>query len=152
MTVIMNDEAFEKKGFKISTDKNLLNVDVIYDYLNNESYWAKGIPRQKMAKAIENSMCFGIYLNHEQVGFARVVTDNATFAYICDVFVLPVYRGNGLSKWLIQTIVKHPDLKGLRRWSLATLDAHNLYNQFGFSPLSRPENWMEIFTPYIKPQ
>ena len=80
MTVIMNDEAFEKKGFMISTDKNLLNVDVIYDYLNNESYWAKGIPRQKMAKAIENSMCFGIYLNHEQAGFARVVTDNATFA------------------------------------------------------------------------
>jgi GNAT superfamily N-acetyltransferase len=85
------------------------------------------------------------------VGFARVVSDNATFAYICDVFILPGYRGIGLSKWLVQTIVKHPDLKGLRRWSLATKDAHNLYNQFGFSPLSRPENWMEIFTPYIKP-
>ena len=151
MAVIMNDEAFEKKGFMISTDKNLLNVDGIYDYLNNESYWAKGIPRQKLARAIENSMCFGIYLKNEQVGFARVVSDNATFAYICDVFILPGYRGIGLSKWLVQTIVKHPDLKGLRRWSLATKDAHNLYNQFGFSPLSRPENWMEIFTPYIKP-
>ncbi|MET3499450.1 GNAT superfamily N-acetyltransferase [Mucilaginibacter rubeus] len=151
MTVIMNDEAFEKKGFMISTDKNLLNVDGIYDYLNNESYWAKGIPRQKLARAIENSMCFGIYLKNEQVGFARVVSDNATFAYICDVFILPGYRGIGLSKWLVQTIVKHPDLKGLRRWSLATKDAHNLYSQFGFSPISRPETWMEIFTPYIKP-
>lgn len=147
----MNDEAFEKKGFMISTDKNLLNVDGIYDYLNNESYWAKGIPRQKLARAIENSMCFGIYLKNEQVGFARVVSDNATFAYICDVFILPGYRGIGLSKWLVQTIVKHPDLKGLRRWSLATKDAHNLYSQFGFSPISRPETWMEIFTPYIKP-
>ncbi|WP_426587741.1 GNAT family N-acetyltransferase [Mucilaginibacter sp. R-33] len=151
MAVIMNDEAFEKKGFMISTDKNLLNVDGIYDYLNNESYWAKGIPRQKLARAIENSMCFGIYLKNEQVGFARVVSDNATFAYICDVFILPGYRGIGLSKWLVQTIVKHPDLKGLRRWSLATKDAHNLYSQFGFSPISRPETWMEIFTPYIKP-
>jgi GNAT superfamily N-acetyltransferase len=151
MTVIMNDEAFEKKGFMISTDKNLLNVDVIYDYLNNESYWSKGIPRQKLARAIENSMCFGIYFNNEQAGFARVISDNATFAYICDVFVLPAHRGKGLSKWLVQTIVKHPDLKGLRRWSLATKDAHNLYSQFGFSPISRPETWMEIFTPYIKP-
>ena len=148
----MNDEAFIKKGFQISTDKSLLQVDVIYDYLNNDSYWAQGISLEKMEKAIRNSMCFGVYTIDKQVGFARVVTDTATFAYICDVFVLPAFRKNGLSKWLIQSIVNHPDLQGLRRWSLATADAHGLYSQFGFTEITRPERWMEIFTPYIKPQ
>ncbi|WPU91289.1 GNAT family N-acetyltransferase [Mucilaginibacter sabulilitoris] len=152
MTVFMNDEAFIKKGFQISTDKGLLQVDVIYDYLNNDSYWAQGIPREKMEKAITNSMCFGVYTNDQQVGFARVVTDAATFAYICDVFVLPAFRKKGLSKWLIQSVVNHPDLQGLRRWSLATADAHGLYSQFDFTQITHPERWMEIFTPYIKPQ
>lgn len=152
MTVFMNDEAFIKKGFQISTDKSLLQVDVIYDYLNNDSYWAQGISREKLDKAMANSICFGVYTQDKQVGFARVVTDAATFAYICDVFVLPAFRKKGLSKWLIQSIVNHPDLQGLRRWSLATADAHGLYSQFGFTQINRPENWMEIFTPYIKPQ
>jgi len=97
-------------------------------------------------------MCFGIYKNSKQAGFARVVTDQATFAYICDVFVLPAYRGLGLSKWLMQTINEHPDLQGLRRWSLATADAHGLYSQFGFTPISRPDNWMEKFKSYQSPQ
>jgi len=148
MHVIMNADFFLKKGFTISTDKSLLDFDAIYNYLNEESYWARGIPAEKVKKAIENSMCFGIYKDNKQAGFTRVVTDKATFAYLCDVFVLPGYRGVGLSKWLMQTITEHPDLQGLRRWSLATSDAHGLYKQFGFVPLSRPETWMEKFKPY----
>ncbi|MDB5009897.1 MAG: family N-acetyltransferase [Mucilaginibacter sp.] len=149
MRTIMNDSAFIKKGYQISTTKSLLNFDVIYQYLNEDSYWAKGMPVEKLKMAIENSICFGIYHQNRQAGFARVVTDKATFAYICDVFVLPDFRGQGLSKWLIQTIVEYPELKGLRRWSLATADAHGLYSQFGFKP-NRPDRWMEIFTPYTK--
>lgn len=152
MTVFMNDDVFIKKGYKISTDKTLLNVDIIYNYLNDDSYWAQGIPREKLEKGINNSMCFGVYYENEQAGFARVVTDNATFAYLCDVFILSAYRKKGLSKWLMQTIINHPDLQGLRRWSLATADAQGLYKQFGFTQITKPESWMEIFTPYIKPQ
>jgi len=152
MHTIMNADHFVKKGFHISTDKSLLNFDLVYKYLSADSYWAIGIPAEKLKRAIENSMCFGIYKNSKQAGFARVVTDQATFAYICDVFVLPAYRGLGLSKWLMQTINEHPDLQGLRRWSLATADAHGLYSQFGFTPISRPDNWMEKFKPYQSPQ
>jgi GNAT superfamily N-acetyltransferase len=149
MKVIINDGAYHKKGFSISTDQNLLDFDMIYRYLDQESYWAKGIPADRLRKAIENSFCFGVYHQQQQVGFARVVTDKATFAYICDVFVLDDYRGQGLSKWLMQTIRAHPDLQGLRRWSLATADAHGLYQQFGFTPITKPERWMEIFSPYL---
>jgi GNAT superfamily N-acetyltransferase len=152
MTVFMNDEAFIKKGYKISTDKALLDVDMIYNYLNDESYWAQGIPREKLEKAIANSLCFGVYEGDKQVGFARVITDNATFAYLCDVFILTAFRKKGLSKWLVQTIINHDDVQGLRRWSLATADAQGLYNQFGFTQIIKPERWMEIFTPYSKPQ
>jgi len=148
MKVIMNDRAFAEKGFKISTDKSQIDFDTVYNYLNHESYWAKGIPTEKLKKAIENSMCFGVYHHDRQAGFARVVTDKATFAYICDVFILADYRRLGLSKWLMQTIRQHPELQGLRRWSLATADAHDLYKQFGFTIIDRPERWMEIFTPY----
>jgi GNAT superfamily N-acetyltransferase len=148
----MNDDAFIKKGFLISTNKDLLQVDMIFDYLNDDSYWAQGIPREKLENGIANSLCFGVYQQNVQAGFARVITDYATFAYICDVFILPDFRQKGLSKWLVQTIVKHPDLQGLRRWSLATLDAQGLYNQFGFTEVANPDRWMEIFTPYIKPQ
>jgi GNAT superfamily N-acetyltransferase len=144
----MNTDSFLKKGFSISTDTSLLDFEVIYKYLNEESYWAKGIPAETVKKAIENSMCFGVYKQNTQVGFTRVVTDKATFAYLCDVFILPGYRGVGLSKWLMQTIAAHPDLQGLRRWSLATADAHGLYKQFGFVQLTRPDRWMEKFKPY----
>jgi len=144
----MNDNHFLEKGYIISTDKTLIDFDVVHHYLANESYWAQGIPAERLRNAIENSMCFGIYKQNKQAGFARVVTDKATFAYICDVFVLPEHRRLGLSKWLIQTIKQHPELQGLRRWSLATSDAHGLYEQFGFKEISRPERWMEIFTPY----
>ncbi|WP_295667164.1 GNAT family N-acetyltransferase [uncultured Mucilaginibacter sp.] len=148
MYVFMNADTFLKKGYLISTDKSLLDFNSIYQYLSEESYWAKGLPAERLVKAIENSICFGIFKENRQVGFARVVTDKATFAYICDVFVLPGCRGIGLSKWLIQSITEHPELQGLRRWSLATADAHGLYSQFGFTNLSRPENWMERFKPY----
>ena len=144
----MNDEVYQKKGFLISTDKSLLNVEVIYKYLNEDSYWAQGMPFERLIKAIENSLCFGVYHERQLAGFARVVTDKATFAYLCDVFILPDYRSLGLSKWLVQTIVEYPELKGLRRWSLATADAHGLYSQFGFSQITKPERWMEIFKPY----
>jgi GNAT superfamily N-acetyltransferase len=148
MLVFMNDEAFLKKGFMISTDQNLLDFGMIYKYLSEDSYWAKGIPEERLKKAVENSICFGVYQQDKQVGLARVVTDQATFAYICDVFIMEEFRGLGLSKWLIQTIVEHPELQGLRRWSLATSDAHGLYSQFGFTPISRPETWMEKYKPY----
>src|ERR1700744_3738425 len=148
MRVIMNDDAFRKNGFTISTDKALLDFDVIFNYLDHESYWAQGIPVEKVKKAIEGSICFGVYHNGKQAGFARIISDKATFAYLCDVFILNDYRRQGLSKWLMQTIVNHPDLQGLRRWSLATADAHGLYAQFGFAPLSKPDVWMEIYTPY----
>ncbi|PTQ94026.1 N-acetylglutamate synthase-like GNAT family acetyltransferase [Mucilaginibacter yixingensis] len=152
MKVIMNDAAFHKKGYQISTDRSLLDFEVIYQYLDKESYWAQGIPRERLQAAITNSMCFGIYFEQQQVGFARVITDKATFAYLADVFVLETHRKKGLSKWLVQTIVQHPDLQGLRRWSLATADAHGLYAQFGFTPITKADRWMEIFNPYLKPQ
>jgi N-acetylglutamate synthase-like GNAT family acetyltransferase len=152
MHVIMNDEYFTKSGFTVSTDKSLVDFDTVFNYLNEDSYWATGIPADRLRRAIENSMCFGIYKEKQQAAFARVVTDRATFAYICDVFVLPAYRQNGLSKWLMQSICDHPELQGLRRWSLATADAHGLYSQFGFTPISKPEVWMEKFKPYQSPQ
>jgi hypothetical protein len=144
----MNDNAFERNGFRISADKGLIDFETVYNYLNDESYWGKGLPKETLKKAIENSICFGIYKQGKQAGFARVITDKATFAYICDVFILTGYRRLGLSKWLVQTIKQYPELQGLRRWSLATLDAHGLYEQFGFTVINWPERWMEIFTPY----
>ncbi len=147
---IINDKAFSDKGYLISTDKALIDVEKVYSYLENESYWAKGVTLSRLENAIQNSICFGVYQGQELVGFARVVTDIATFAYLCDVFILEEHRRLGLSKWLIQSIVNHPDLQDLRRWSLATSDAHKLYSQFGFVPLSKPGNWMEIFKPYTQ--
>ena len=145
----INDDFFIKKGYQITTDNALLNFDLIFKYLSEDSYWAKGLKPEKLKKAIANSICFGVYKLNQQVGFARVVSDKATFAYICDVFILPAFRKQGLSKWLVQTIINHPELQGLRRWSLATADAHGLYSQFGFMPMTRTDRWMEIFTPYI---
>ena len=144
----MNDDTFLKMGFHISTDKSLLDFEVIHKYLSKESYWAQFIPADRLRRAIENSLCFGVYKGNEQVGLARIITDKATFAYLCDVFILEEFRGQGLSKWLMQCIVNHEELQGLRRWSLATADAHGLYSQFGFTQITRPDRWMEIFSPY----
>jgi GNAT superfamily N-acetyltransferase len=122
----------KKENYFISTDNSKLNVDMIHNFLSEESYWAKGIPRAVVEKSIINSLCFGVYCNDEQVGFARLVTDKATFAYLGDVFILPKHRGKGLSKFLMQTIHAHPELQNLRRWWLGTKDAHRLYEQFGW--------------------
>jgi GNAT superfamily N-acetyltransferase len=126
----------------ISTDRALLDVDAVHQYLTN-SYWAKGIPRDTCERSLENSLCFGIYDAARQLGFARVVSDFATYAYLADVFVMEEFRGRGLSAWLMECIVAHPSLQGLRRWSLATRDAHGLYAKYGFTPLEAPDRWME---------
>ena len=129
--------------YQISTDLTRLDVTVIHAFLT-QSYWSPGIPRSVVERAISNSLCFGLYRNAEQVGFARVVTDKATFAYLADVFVLDAHRGKGLSKWLMQVVIEHPDLQGLRRFMLGTKDAHGLYKQFEFAELANPSRMMEI--------
>ncbi len=138
---------WEKDGFTISTDNDRLDIDVIHGYLTGESYWARERTREQTEAAIRHSICFGVYDGAALIGFARVVSDRATFAYIGDVFVLDGYRGRGLSKWLMETILAHPELQGLRRWVLATRDAHGLYSQFGFAGLKHPERWMELPAP-----
>ena len=135
--------------FLISTDRSKLDVDVIHRFLTH-SYWAEGIPRETVVRSIENSLCFGVYNGGEQVGFARVVSDFATYAYLADVFVLEPYRGRGLAKELIATIMTHPELQGLRRWSLGTRDAHGLYAQFGWTSVENPaRTMMEIADPDV---
>ena len=137
----------EKDGITISSDPAWLDVDLVHRFLVQESYWARERTLEQTRTAIENSICFGVYDSGRQIGFARVVSDKATFAYIGDVFVIESHRGRGLSKWLMQVIVDHPDLQGLRRWVLATRDAHSLYEQFDFAPLRFPERWMEKTAP-----
>jgi GNAT superfamily N-acetyltransferase len=128
--------------YRVSTDPRRLDVDVIHGFLTR-SYWAEGIPRSLVERSMQNSLCFGVYDDDRQVGFARVVTDRATYAYVADVFVLEEYRGRGLSKWLLECVLAHPDLQGLRRWQLSTRDAHSLYARFGFEA-PEPGNLMEI--------
>lgn len=147
---IMNAENFQKKGFSISTDKSLLDRAMIFQFINEQSYWGKGIKKSVLENSIENSICFGIYYQQQQLGFARVITDKATFAYLADVFILPAYRKQGLSKWLVQHILAYPELAGLRRWLLATADAHGLYAQMGFSPIKKPETFMEIVSRHLQ--
>ena len=130
-------------GYSISTDKSRLDLEVIHSFLSS-SYWAAGIPREIVQRSIENALCFGVYHGEEQVGFARVVSDFATIAYLADVFILDKHRGKGLSKILMKCIMQHPRLQGLRRFCLGTRDAHELYRQFGFEVIQKPENWMEI--------
>ncbi len=141
-------EIFERDGYSISTDPARLDLDAIHAYLVR-AYWCEGIPRQTMERAMANSLCFGLFRGKNQVGLARVVTDSATFAYLCDVYVLEDHRGKGLGKWLMECVMAHPALQGLRRFSLATRDAHNLYRQFGFRELSKPESKMEILRPDV---
>jgi GNAT superfamily N-acetyltransferase len=133
--------------FVINTDGSRLDLGIIHRFLSEEAYWAKNRTLEQTKTAIENSICFGVYEGEQQIGFARVVTDKATFAYLGDVFILDEFRGRGLSKWLMETILSHPELQGFRRWILATRDAHGLYEQFGFSELKFPERWMERASP-----
>lgn len=140
-----------KRGeFSISTDPKQLDITVIHKYLSTDSYWAQGRKVDTVKRSIENSLNFGLYKAEQQIGFARVVTDYATFAWLADVFVLDTYRGKGLGKWLVEVILSHPDLQRFRRWVLATKDAHELYRQFGFIELKRPERWMERPDPQMQ--
>jgi GNAT superfamily N-acetyltransferase len=130
-------------AFTISTDKSRLDVAAVHDFLCNEAYWSQGRPREVVERSIAGSMCFGVYDSKgRQVGFARVVTDQATFAWIADLFILREARGRGLSKALVRAIIEHPDLQNMRRWLLGTRDAHGLYAQFGFEPLPEPKLYM----------
>lgn len=139
----------ERAPYSISTDRSKLDLAFIHAYLSRDSYWARGIPREVFTRSVEHSLCFGIYAETRQVGFARVISDFATFAYLADVFIDEGHRGRGLSKWLMDTIVSHPDLHGLRRWLLATQDAHTLYARYGFTPLSVPDRLMERLDPAV---
>ncbi len=143
-------ELYERRRdeFLLSTDRSRLDLKTIHEFLT-DCYWANGIPRETVARSIEHSLCFGMYNPETQVGFARVISDYATYAYLGDVFVLEPYRGSGLGKWMMQCIMAHPWLQGLRRWSLLTRDTHGLYAQFGFTPLKTPERYMEIHNPGI---
>jgi GNAT superfamily N-acetyltransferase len=150
----MSTPAIERRGeFELSTDPARLDRALIHRFLSEQSYWASGVPRAVVDRSIEHSLCFGVYREGAQVAFARVVTDRATFAYLADVFVLPGWRSDGVGQWMIGIVVRHPELQGLRRFLLATKDAHGLYARFGFSPLANPARLLERFDPdvYTRP-
>ncbi|MFN8453392.1 MAG: GNAT family N-acetyltransferase [Anaerolineae bacterium] len=138
----MMGQAYHKDDFTISTDPALLDIEVIHGYLVR-SYWSRGIPQELAQKSIQNSLCFGLYHQSRQIGFARIITDYANLAYLCDVFVLEAYQGQGLGKWLVECILAHLAPHNIRRFMLATTDAHELYRKFGFGELSAPEFFME---------
>lgn len=138
-----------KGDFTITTDQKDFDFEMLFQYLSKESYWAEGIPMSVLKKAVSNSMSFALFFKNEQIGFARVITDYSTFGYLADVFIIHEYRGQGLSRWLMDYISAHPELQGFRRWLLATRDAHGLYAKYGFTPLSKPERMMEITRPDI---
>lgn len=138
-----------RDGYEITTDCTRVDVTAVHRYLSEESYWAKNIPLEVVERSIRNSMTFAVLHGDELAGFARVTSDCATFAYLGDVFVLPAHRGKGLSRWLMECIGEHPHLQGLRRWILATADAHGLYAQSGFTPLKAAERWMERHNPGV---
>ena len=137
-----------REEFTVSDDPARLDRDVIERFLT-ESYWAKNIPSATLDRSLRNSLCFTLLRGERQIGFARVVSDRATFAYLMDVFVLPEFRGRGLAKWLVTCVLGHPELQGLRRWMLGTRDAHGLYAKLGFTPLKRPDVFMERHDPNV---
>jgi GNAT superfamily N-acetyltransferase len=140
--------------FDLSTDPARLDLNAVHDYLANRSYWAAGVSLETVTRAAAHSLCFGVYVaaTGQQAGYARVVTDYTTFAYLCDVFILEDFRGHGLGKWLVETVLAHPEIPNPRRWLLATADAHGLYAQHGFTPLPTPERWMvKLATPLSTP-
>jgi N-acetylglutamate synthase-like GNAT family acetyltransferase len=142
---------YRRGEFVVSTERELLDLDRVHGFLR-DSYWAKGIPREVVVRSIENSLCFGLYAERKQIGFARVISDYATYAYVGDVFVVESFRGRGLGKWLMECVLQHPRLQGLRRWSLVTRDAHGLYAQLGFGPLKKPQDYMELHRPDLYQQ
>lgn len=134
---------WERGDYTITTDDARLDLDFIHDFLSNHSYWAQDRSLEVVRRALEHSLNFGVFKGDSQVGFARVVTDYATFAWLADVFIVAEHRGNGLGIWLVELITSHPELQGFRRWLLATRDAHELYRRFGFRELAEPARWME---------
>jgi len=136
-------------GYVLSTDSARVDFEYVHSFLSKESYWAKSITKQRLRRGIENSLCFSAFYEGKQVAFARVVTDYAVFAYLCDVFVDPAHRDRGVGKWLVRSIVSHPELQELRRWVLGTRDAHGLYAQNGFTSLKSPDIFMEKFDPEV---
>lgn len=141
-----------KDAYCISTDPAALDLQAVHRFLSTEAYWSINIPFEKVKKAAAHSLVFGLYHHQQQAGYTRIISDYTSFAYLADVFVLPEHRGKGLSKWMMQTITAHPQLQGLRRWVLATQDAHGLYRQFGFTPMAIPERWMERHQPDVYQQ
>jgi GNAT superfamily N-acetyltransferase len=139
------EREWQRGEYTISTNNDRLSIQLVHDFISNQSYWGQGRRIETVQRALENSLNFGLYKKNQQVGFARVVTDYCTFAWLADVFVIDEYRGQGLSKWLMEVIMSHPQLVGMRRWVLATRDAHGLYRQFGFVEMLQPERWMERF-------
>ena len=133
-------------SYSVSADRGRIDVDAVHAFLTR-SFWAAGISKELVAKSIEHSLCFGVFDKQAQVAFARVVTDYSTYAYLCDVYVLEDYRSRGLGKWMMEFVMKHPDLQGLRRFQLVTRDAHGLYTRFGFTTPANAERQMEIFRP-----
>lgn len=133
--------------YTITTDQKRFDFTRIHAFLATQSYWAKNIPLELVRKSAANSLSFGVFYQQQQVGFARVITDYATTAYLADVYIEEAHRGQGLAKWLMEQILSHPELQGLRRWVLLTADAHGLYAQFGWKPIAKPEMWMEQHTP-----
>ncbi|GAB0157467.1 GNAT family N-acetyltransferase [Chryseobacterium sp. Alg-005] len=148
----MTDITLYKGKFCLSTDKTKLDIDSIHQFLSTKAYWALNIPKDKVQTSIQNSLCFGVYIDEKQIGFAKIISDFSTIAYLGDVYILEEYRGIGLSKWLIETIMAHPDLQGLRRWILLTGDAHGLYRQFGWTDIAEPSKWMELYNKNIYSQ
>ncbi|PWT74752.1 MAG: GNAT family N-acetyltransferase [Bacteroidetes bacterium] len=140
---------WKREKFRISTKKKELNIEYIHHFISEKSYWAERVPREIVKKSIQGSVCFGLYDGKKQIGFARVITDKATFGYLADVFVDERYRGKGLGEWLMQVIMLHPKLQGFRNWMLSTKDAHGLYAKVGFKPLETPERIMRINVPDI---
>ena len=144
---------WQRGEYEIDTDPARIDLDVTYGFLTADAYWSPGIPRDIVERSIANSMNFGVYkvggLGSAQAGFTRVVSDKATYAWICDVFVLPEHRGHGLGKWLMEVVMAHPELQGLRRWMLATRDAHGLYGQYGFTALNDATKYMEVWDPEV---
>ena len=145
----MENITITKGNYTISTDKSLIDINAVHDFLANHSYWAKNIPLETVQNSVQNSLCFGLFLQGKQLGFARVISDFATIAYLGDVYVLHEHRGQGLSKWLIEQVMAHPALQGLRRWVLLTADAHKLYEKYGWRLVENPDRYMEVFNPNV---
>jgi len=144
----MERTEWTQEDYFLSTDKSKIDIEAVHHFLSR-SYWAENIPLELVQKSIDNSLCFAVYHQQRLVGFARVISDLTTFAYLADVFIIPEERGKGLAKWLMSVIMEDPRLRGLRRFTLATRDAHGLYSQFGFTPFDKPDRWMQKYDPGV---